>query len=122
MGLNQEQKDSIKKVAKGLALGIAAKLIGNLLATSYEKQSIKGKEERHATESETALQKDANQASKTEKNLSDDSVSAQKGNVKASNTDGNLQQADAKGMDSGASACMTKAGATDIAAKGLKLN
>lgn len=36
MGLNQEQKDSIKKVAKeaakGLALGIAAKLIGNLLA------------------------------------------------------------------------------------------
>lgn len=82
MGLNQEQKDSIKKVAKeaakevakGLALGIAAKLIGNLLATSYEKQSIKGKEERHATESETALQKDANQASKTEKNLSDDSV------------------------------------------------
>ena len=66
-------------------------LIGNLLATSYEKQSIKGKEERHATESETALQKDANQASKTEKNLSDDSVSAQKGNVKASNTDGNLQ-------------------------------
>ena len=57
MGLNQEQKDSIKKVAKeaakevakGLALGIAAKLIGNLLATSYEKQSIKGKEERQHT-------------------------------------------------------------------------
>lgn len=130
MKLTQEQKEAGKKIvgtiskelAKGIAIGLAKKVLGNLLATSYVKQSLKGKEERHATGSETTLQKDENQASKTDKSISNDGVTAQKGNLNASNTDANAQQGDAKALDTGASACMTKAGATEIAAKGLKLN
>lgn len=92
-----------------------------LVVTNYHKSDLTGDTEMHPTKDETTISQSETAATSTEGKLSKDEVNAQNGDVKASNMDAVATDSEATALEEGASAVRTKAGASDIETKALKM-
>ena len=90
--------------------------------TNYDKKDFTGNKTVSPTNDETSLESRESTGIDNDSSLAKDDVAAQKGEVDAAETEGKAATTEATAADSGASALKTKAGATDIATKGIKLN
>ena len=90
--------------------------------TNYDKKDFTGNKTVSPTNDETSLESRESTGVDNDSSLAKDDVVAQKGEVDAAETEGKAATTEATAADSGASALKTKAGATDIATKGIKLN
>lgn len=124
-----DQKTAVSeavKVCSQIALSAATAVISNLLlsttVTNYEEKKLSGNKVVTPTNDETSLESRESTGVDNDSSLAKDDVSAQKGELDAAETEGKAATTEATAADSGASALKTKAGATDIAAKGIKLN
>ena len=90
--------------------------------TNYDKKDFTGNKTVSPTNDETSLESRESTGVDNDSSLAKDDVAAQKGEVDAAETEGKAATTEATAADSGASALKTKAGATDIATKGIKLN
>ena len=90
--------------------------------TNYDKKDFTGNKTVSPTNDETSLESRESTGVDNDSSLAKDDVVAQKGEVDAAETEGKATTTEATAADSGASALKTKAGATDIATKGIKLN
>lgn len=90
--------------------------------TNYDKKDFTGNKTVSPTNDETSLESRESTGIDNDSSLAKDDVAAQKGEVDAAETEGKTATTEATAADSGASALKTKAGATDIATKGIKLN
>ena len=91
------------------------------LATNQHKSDATGDHDIHPTKQETSGQRNDTSASGTDESLAHDDVSSQKGEIDAAETEGKAATGEATASESGASAVRTKAGASDIETKGLKM-
>ena len=128
--LSKEQKQMVIDMAKNMAGSLLIQgvmsgvhqLITKLTTTNHKKSTITGTKEVAPTKDETILDKKESTANKNEASLAKDDVRAQQGTVQAADTEAQAAKTDARAADSGASAMMNKAGALDVAAKGMKIN
>jgi hypothetical protein len=128
--MDKETQDAIDAVvtplvesAAAFAVAAAAAVIAaNIFApTNMHTKGIIGDKELHPTVTATNLSESNVAVSSAEGKLSHDEVHAQQGEVKASTLDATAQDGEATALESGASAVRTKAGATDIEMKALKM-
>ena len=101
---------------------VATGILLSTTVTNYENKNVIGNKKVSPTNDETSLEKRESAGVSNDSSLSKDDVSAQKGEVDAAETEGKAATTEATASDTGASALKTKAGATDIATKGIKLN
>lgn len=127
--LDPETEECIKKlvtplitsIGAGAVTGIAAAVISKLIVTNVKESDVSGDKNLKPTEAETTVSKTETAASETEGKLSKDGVSAQQGDIKANETEAKASTAEATAAENGAQAVRTKAGASDIEAKALKI-
>lgn len=114
------------KVCSQIALSavstIATSILMSATVTNYEEKKLTGNKIVTPTNDETSLESRESTGVDNDSSLAKDDVAAQKGEIDAAETEGKAATTEATAADSGASALKTKAGATDIAAKGIKLN
>ncbi|MDR2865196.1 MAG: hypothetical protein LBV68_06290 [Spirochaetaceae bacterium] len=105
------------------AVGVATAeaIIEMVAATNYEDKGLTGNTEIHPTSDQVNISSSDVAASDKEGKLSHDTVSAQSGDIAAAATDADAANAEATAADSGATALRTKAGASDIEVKALKM-
>ena len=111
--------ETVKACASISLTAISAVAMG---VTNYENKNVIGNKKVAPTDDKTSLESRESSGVSNDSSLSKDDVSAQKGEVDAAETEGKASTSEATASDSGASALKTKAGATDIATKGIKLN
>jgi hypothetical protein len=118
-------KEAAKVIAGSLlacvAVGAMKSVVTKLTTIDHEKNSLTGKSELHPTEDSTSLSKVDTDAVKTEGQVSKDSVSGIDGKVQADETNAKAATVDATALEAGAQAVRTKAGASDIELKLLKM-
>jgi hypothetical protein len=128
--MDVETQEAIDAVVTPLVMSAAAFAItaaaGVALAsvftpTNMHTSGIIGDKEMHPTMTETNISESNVAVSSAEGKISHDEVHAQQGEVKASTLDATAQDGEATALESGASAVRTKAGATDIEMKALKM-
>jgi len=127
-----DNKEIVKKVVAavtpiigsavmGALVGEIVSKIAELAVSNVHESDVTGDKELHPTDDEASLKKD--QASGAENNgaLAHDDVDAQKGGLKADELEADASTQEATALESGASAVRTKAGASDIEGKALKI-
>ena len=129
MALSPEAKAAIKTAVSStigtigtmvLVAGIT-EAVKKLTTTNYKKSDLTGDTNLKPTEKETTISKTETAANETEGKLSKDGVSAQDASVKAAETEAKAATGEATAAESGAQALRTKAGASDIEVKALKM-
>lgn len=111
----------ITTMAMTAVVGEVLKEVAMVTATNQHHSDVTGDHDIHPTKQETELQKNETTASSTDESMAHDDVSAQKGEVDAAETEGKAATGEATAAESGASAVRTKAGASDIETKALKM-
>ncbi|MDR2759471.1 MAG: hypothetical protein LBB78_08820 [Spirochaetaceae bacterium] len=127
--LGQDIKDALTKelnplyISMGAVVGgaLLSRGIAGLIAINYKSRTMAGDTEIHPTANATKLSKVETTATETEGKLAYDKVAGVNGEVKAQETEALAAAIEALAMESGASACRTKAGASDIETKALKM-
>jgi hypothetical protein len=127
--LDGETEEAVKNAVSPLLISIGATCgaalaggaIAALIAINYKSRTMAGDTEIHPTSNETDISKVETAAAETEGKLAQDTVAGINGEVKASETEARAQTGEATALDSGASALRTKAGASDIEVKALKM-
>jgi hypothetical protein len=114
-------KPIVTSIAVGAAVAFAAALITELVVTNYKNNSLAGDKEVKATEDGAALNKSEVAGKETEGKLKQDKVAGANGDIKANQLEGKLSTGEATAAESGASALRSKAGASDIETKALKM-
>ena len=94
-------------------------VISKLVVTNIKESGLTGDKEMKPTEDTMTVSKVETAATETEGQLSKDGVAAQDGSVKAAENE--AKAATGEAAESGATALRTKAGASDIEAKALKI-
>ena len=110
------------QIALSAVSSIATSILMSATVTNYEEKKLTGNKIVTPTNDETSLESRESTGVDNDSSLAKDDVAAQKGEINAAETEGKAATTEATAADSGASALKTKAGATDIAAKGIKLN
>lgn len=110
------------QIALSAVSSIATSILMSATVTNYEEKKLTGNKIVTPTNDETSLESRESTGVDNDSSLAKDDVAAQKGEIDAAETEGKVATTEATAADSGASALKTKAGATDIAAKGIKLN
>lgn len=110
------------QIALSAVSSIATSILMSATVTNYEEKKLTGNKIVTPTNDETSLESRESTGVDNDSSLAKDDVAAQKGEIDATETEGKAATTEATAADSGASALKTKAGATDIAAKGIKLN
>lgn len=110
------------QIALSAVSSIATSILMSATVTNYEEKKLTGNKIVTPTNDETSLESRESMGVDNDSSLAKDDVAAQKGEIDAAETEGKAATTEATAADSGASALKTKAGATDIAAKGIKLN
>ena len=110
------------QIALSAVSSIATSILMSATVTNYEEKKLTGNKIVTPTNDETSLESRESTGVDNDSSLAKDDVAAQKGEIDAAETEGKAATTEAAAADSGASALKTKAGATDIAAKGIKLN
>lgn len=110
------------QIALSAVSSIATSILMSATVTNYEEKKLTGNKIVTPTNDETSLESRESTGVDNDSSLAKDDVAAQKGEIDAAETEGKAATTEATATDSGASALKTKAGATDIAAKGIKLN
>lgn len=110
------------QIALSAVSSIATSILMSVTVTNYEEKKLTGNKIVTPTNDETSLESRESTGVDNDSSLAKDDVAAQKGEIDAAETEGKAATTEATAADSGASALKTKAGATDIAAKGIKLN
>ncbi len=110
------------QIALSAVSSIATSILMSATVTNYEEKKLTGNKIVTPTNDETSLESRESTGVDNDSSLAKDDVAAQKGEIDAAETEGKAATTEATAADSGASALKTKAGATDIAAKGIKLN
>ena len=110
------------QIALSAVSSIATSILMSATVTNYEEKKLTGNKIVTPTNDETSLESRQSTGVDNDSSLAKDDVAAQKGEIDAAETEGKAATTEATAADSGASALKTKAGATDIAAKGIKLN
>ena len=110
------------QIALSAVSSIATSILMSATVTNYEEKKLTGNKIVTPTNDETSLESRESTGVDNDSSLAKDDVAAQKGEIEAAETEGKAATTEATAADSGASALKTKAGATDIAAKGIKLN
>ena len=110
------------QIALSAVSSIATSILMSATVTNYEEKKLTGNKIVTPTNDETSLESRESTGVHNDSSLAKDDVAAQKGEIDAAETEGKAATTEATAADSGASALKTKAGATDIAAKGIKLN
>ena len=110
------------QIALSAVSSIATSILMSATVTNYEEKKLTGNKIVTPTNDETSLESRESTGVDNDGSLAKDDVAAQKGEIDAAETEGKAATTEATAADSGASALKTKAGATDIAAKGIKLN
>lgn len=111
----------IVSVAATSLVAVAGAVISKLLVTNVKKSGLTGEKHLMPTEEKTAISKVETAASETEGSLAKDSLAAQDGSIKAAETEAKAATGEATAAESGATALRTKAGASDIEVKALKI-
>lgn len=124
-----DQKIAVSEVVKvcseitlNVAMALATNILMSMSITNYEEKKLSGNKVVTPTNDETSLESKESTGVDNDSSLAKDDVVVQKGELDATETEGKAATTEATAADSGASALKTKAGATDIAAKGIKLN
>ena len=110
------------QIALSAVSSIATSILMSATVTNYEEKKLTGNKIVTPTNDETSLESRESTGVDNDSSLAKDDVAAQKGEIDAAETEDKAATTEATAADSGASALKTKAGATDIAAKGIKLN
>ena len=110
------------QIALSAVSSIATSILMSATVTNYEEKKLTGNKIVTPTNDETSLESRESTGVDNDSSLAKDDVAAQKGEIDAAETEGKAATTEATATDSGASALKTKEGATDIAAKGIKLN
>ena len=124
-----DQKIAVSEVVKvcseitlNVAMALATNILMSMSITNYEEKKLSGNKVVTPTNDETSLESRESTGVDNDSSLAKDDVAAQKGEIDAAETEGKAATTEATAADSGASALKTKAGAADIATKGIKLN
>ena len=117
-----EAGKACSQIALSAVSSIATSILMSATVTNYEEKKLTGNKIVTPTNDETSLESRESTGVDNDSSLAKDDVAAQKGEIDAAETEGKAATTEATAADSGASALKTKAGATDIAAKGIKLN
>ena len=110
------------QIALSAVSSIATSILMSATVTNYEEKKLTGNKIVTPTNDETSLESRESTGVDNDSSLAKDDVAAQKGEIDAAETEGKAATTEDTAADSVASALKTKAGATDIAAKGIKLN
>ncbi|MDR2663469.1 MAG: hypothetical protein LBC31_10785 [Treponema sp.] len=127
--LDSETEEEVKNAVSPQLISIGATygaaLVGGtiaaLIAVNYKSRTMAGDDGIHPTNNETSISAVKTAAAETDGALAKDSVEAVDGEIKASETEATAQSGEATALDSGATALRTKAGASDIEVKALKM-
>ena len=122
--LKKDIIDGVKPIiatATALVAGALASKIADYIVTNTTRSNLAGNTSIHPTEDTVAISKVETAASEVEGKLAQDKVNAVAGDVKASELDAAASTAEATAADAGATALRTKAGASDIEVKALKM-
>ena len=111
----------ITSVTAAGVVAAAVAVISKLVVTNVEESDLTGDKKMKPTDDDMAVSKVETAASETEGKLSKDGVSAQDGSIKAAETEAKAATGEATAAESGAQALRTKAGASDIEVKALKM-
>ncbi|HIV54730.1 MAG TPA: hypothetical protein H9898_02980 [Candidatus Anaerobiospirillum stercoravium] len=129
MGLSPKQTAKIKQIVtdnlSSMMQDAANMLVSAVLksiVTHYQKNDLAQSDKKVLNDSKTAATNNETNAEKTEASAADDAVSAQNGEVKAQESEAKANTSEATALESGASAVRTKAGASDIETKAMKMN
>jgi hypothetical protein len=111
----------ITSMAASAAVALATGAVSRLIAVNYKNSTMAGDQNIHPTKDETTISKVETNANETDGKLSQNAVAGVDGAVKANETEARALTGEATAADSGASALRTKAGASDIVVKALKM-
>ena len=111
----------LSSAVTGIVVAAIASEVKKLTTTNYQESDLTGPRTMRPTEDEVTVSKSEASASETEGSVAKDSVSAQEGSVKADETEALALTADATATEAGVQAIRTKAGASDIEVKELKI-
>ena len=111
----------LSSAVTGIVVTAIASEVKKLTTTNYQESDLTGTRTMRPTEDEVTVSKSEASASETEGSVAKDSVSAQEGSVKADETEALALTADATATEAGVQAIRTKAGASDIEVKELKI-
>jgi hypothetical protein len=112
---------AIASAAAATVVAGAAAILSELLVTNLEEDTPAGKTGLHPTKESTSMAGADVSGAETEGKLAQDKVAAANGEVKASETEARASTGEATAATSGAAALRTKAGASDIETKALKI-
>ena len=129
MALSADEKKEIKdavtpiitSATTTIAVGFITDVVKLLTTTNYDQKDLRGNTSLSPTEQDVTVSKAEASGAETEGQLAKDSVSAQEGSVKANETEAKASAGEATAAEAGAQALRTKAGASDIEAKALKI-
>ncbi|MDR1247995.1 MAG: hypothetical protein LBK63_01715 [Treponema sp.] len=127
--LDAKTEEAVKAAVSPQLIGVGATygaaLVGGaiaaLIAVNYKSSTMAGDNGVHPTNNETGISTVKTSGVETDGALAVDSVEGASGSVKANETDATALTGEATAMDSGATALRTKAGASDIETKALKM-
>lgn len=128
--MDQETQNLIEAIVTPIAMtavafgvtAAAAVIASNVIVpTNMSSSGLTGDVNMHPTVQETNISESNVAVNSTEGKVSHDQVNARQGEVKASTMDATAQDSEATANEAGASAVRTKAGASDIEAKALKM-
>jgi hypothetical protein len=105
----------------GMLVAAATEAILDAITTNHESDTAVGKQELHPTGEDTTMAASEVTGAATEGTLAKDEVAAANGEVKAAETEARASTAEASALTGGAVAVRTKAGASDIEVKALKM-
>jgi hypothetical protein len=121
----EEVKNAVSPQLISVGATYGAALVGGaiaaLIAVNYKSRTMAGDNGVHPTNNETGISTVKTSGVETDGALALDTVEGANGNVKASETEALAVTGEATALDSGASALRTKAGASDIETKALKM-
>jgi len=111
----------ITSAAMTALVGGAMALISQLVVTNFKESDVTGDKGMHPTTDEANMSKVDAGAQSTDGALMKDKVSGMDGDVAGNKNEAGLMADEASAMDMGATAVRTKAGASDIETKLLKM-
>ncbi|MDR3356764.1 MAG: hypothetical protein LBO04_06205 [Spirochaetaceae bacterium] len=112
---------SIAAPLAGALVAAAGAALLDLITTNHESDTPFGKQELHPTGEDTTMADSEVTGAATEGTMAKDEVSAANGEVKAAETEARATTGEATALTGGAAAVRTKAGASDIEVKALKM-
>jgi len=111
----------VASAAVAAAVSWAFSKVASIAATNRMIRDVSGNRQLSPTDDEANLSEKEANGSASKSTLAHDDFDAQKGHVEASSTEAQAANTTASASDSGAVAARTKAGASDIETKALKL-